>query len=249
MHRNFALLALPVLALSILVTTPEPADFQRLLVIKGATSDLIQTSALVGDEGSRASSKAESAFGEKEKEQNATTHNSATAITPSPAAILLSNFESMVATAREEGAVDSKRPSMNLGVLAKVSPQRFAETQRQEVVKSTPIPITFVYNQAALTAEGMRSAQLLLEFLQLKKFSNVALSGHADERGLPNWNMELSSKRLLVIERFLRDGGYQGKLYLLPKGSTEPYMGVDRTRYPYEELMQLDRRVELRTAK
>ena len=112
MHRNFALLALPVLALSILVTTPEPADFQRLLVIKGATSDLIQTSALVGDEGSRASSKAESAFGEKEKEQNATTHNSATAITPSPAAILLSNFKSMVATAREEGAINSKRPSM-----------------------------------------------------------------------------------------------------------------------------------------
>ena len=83
----------------------------------------------------------------------------------------------------------------------------------------------------------------------MKKFSAVTLSGHADERGLPNFNMELSRQRLLAIERFLHDGGYQGKLDLLPKGSMEPYMGVDRSLYPYEELMQLDRRVELRTAK
>ncbi len=109
--------------------------------------------------------------------------------------------------------------------------------------------MTFVYNEATLTPEGRRATGLLLEYLNLKKFDVVTLSGHADERGLPNYNMELSRKRLLVILHLLRDGGYQGKLELLPKGSTEPYMGVDRSQYPYEQLMQLDRRVELRVTK
>jgi outer membrane protein OmpA-like peptidoglycan-associated protein len=85
--------------------------------------------------------------------------------------------------------------------------------------------------------------------LILKKFGAVTLSGHADERGSPDYNMELSRQRLDTILRLLRDGGYQGKIDLLPKGATEPFRGVDRTRYPREELMQLDRRVELRVAK
>ena len=106
--------------------------------------------------------------------------------------------------------------------------------------------MTFVYNEATLTPDGRRAAGLLLEYLNIKKFTSVTLSGHADERGLPNYNMELSRQRLLVIERILREGGFHGGLDLVPKGATEPYMGVDRKLYPYEDLMQLDRRVELR---
>ena len=108
--------------------------------------------------------------------------------------------------------------------------------------------MTFVYNEATLTPEGREAARLLLEYLTLKKFGSVTLSGHADERGLPDYNMELSRQRLISIKHVLRDGGYQGKLDLLPKGATEPFMGVDRSRYPHEELLQLDRRVELRVA-
>jgi len=108
--------------------------------------------------------------------------------------------------------------------------------------------MTFVYNEATLTPEGRKAARLLFEYLTLKKFGSVTLSGHADERGLPDYNMELSRQRLISIEHLLRDGGYQGKLDLLPKGATEPFKGVDRSRYPREELLQLDRRVELRVA-
>ena len=61
--------------------------------------------------------------------------------------------------------------------------------------------------------------------------------------------MELSRQRLDTIERFLRDGGYEGKIDLLPKGASEPFAGVDRTQYTHEHLMQLDRRVELREAR
>ncbi len=108
--------------------------------------------------------------------------------------------------------------------------------------------MTFVYNEATLTSEGKGAARLLLEFLTLKKFASVTLSGHADERGLPNYNMELSRERLATIEHVLRDGGYKGKLELVPKGANEPFSGIDRSKYPPEELYQLDRRVELRVA-
>jgi outer membrane protein OmpA-like peptidoglycan-associated protein len=179
-----------------------------------------------------------------------------------PGARLLNQFEHIVAAAREE----AKRPDDVVPpVNSKKAPQDVTSTTVAEIpVKSTrndataatqpslsgpattPIPMTFIYNEATLTDDGRRAANLLLEYLKLKKFTAVTLTGHADERGLPNYNMELSRQRLLVIQQVLREGGYQGELNLLPKGSTEPYMGVDRSRYPYEELMQLDRRVELR---
>jgi outer membrane protein OmpA-like peptidoglycan-associated protein len=177
-----------------------------------------------------------------------------------PAAQLLSRFERVVATAREEAKQPAEAyvPSGEHKTLSGVPNTRVAELSVKpslpgapapsSVVEpvSIPIPMTFVYNEATLTSDGHRAASLLLEYLNLKKFAEVTLTGHADERGLPNYNMELSRQRLLVIEQLLRQGGYQGRLNLVPKGSTEPYTGVDRSRYPYEELMQLDRRVELR---
>jgi outer membrane protein OmpA-like peptidoglycan-associated protein len=179
-----------------------------------------------------------------------------------PAAQLLSRFERVVATAREEAKqpVEAHVPSEEHKTPSAVPNTRVAELSVKpsqpgapapsSVVEpvSIPIPMTFVYNEATLTSDGHRAASLLLEYLNLKKFTDVTLTGHADERGLPNYNMELSRQRLLVIEQLLRQGGYQGRLNLVPKGSTEPYTGVDRSRYPYEELMQLDRRVELRNA-
>lgn len=110
---------------------------------------------------------------------------------------------------------------------------------------SVPVPITFVYNEATLTPEGSRAAALLLEYLQLKRFPKVTLTGHADERGTDELNMNLSSQRLETVAHFLRDGGFGGKLELVPKGKTEPYTGVVRSQFGQEDLWQLDRRVEL----
>jgi outer membrane protein OmpA-like peptidoglycan-associated protein len=172
-----------------------------------------------------------------------------------PAAQLLKKFEGVVAAAREEA---KQRDASNGSSSFAAAPlQNAAQSSNPTVtlspsapssVTTTPVPMTFVYNEATLTPEGTSAARLLLEYLTLKKFASVTLSGHADERGLPDYNMELSRQRLATIEHVLRDGGYQGKLDLLPKGATEPFMGVDRNRYPHEELMQLDRRVELRVA-
>ncbi|MDH4983136.1 OmpA family protein [Hyphomicrobium sp. D-2] len=110
---------------------------------------------------------------------------------------------------------------------------------------SVPVPVTFVYNQSTLTAEGRRAAGLLLEYLQIKRFPNVTLTGHADERGSHELNMRLSRDRLEAVATFLREGGYEGSLELVPKGKTEPYLGVVRGDFAQDDLWQLDRRVEL----
>lgn len=121
-----------------------------------------------------------------------------------------------------------------------------SETERPAAI---PVPIMFVYNEATLTPEGRRAADLLLEYLMLKRLSAVQLTGHADERGTHEYNFELSRERLDTVSDLLKRGGYSGELTLIPKGKTEPYMGVDRSKYHGEALHQLDRRVELRVTR
>jgi outer membrane protein OmpA-like peptidoglycan-associated protein len=109
-----------------------------------------------------------------------------------------------------------------------------------------PIPIKFAFRQATFTDDGRKAAQLLLEYVLLEKIDSLKLTGHADERGTPAFNMELSAARLNMVAKFLRAGGYNGKLDLLPMGESAPFTGVDRNLFPQEELFELDRRVELR---
>jgi outer membrane protein OmpA-like peptidoglycan-associated protein len=109
-----------------------------------------------------------------------------------------------------------------------------------------PVPITFMTDEVELTSDGARAAALLAEYLRLKRPGGISLSGHADSRGPDGYNMALSKRRLEAIERYLRQAGYAGNLSLTPKGKSEPYLGVDRTRLSQQEVYQADRRVELR---
>jgi outer membrane protein OmpA-like peptidoglycan-associated protein len=112
--------------------------------------------------------------------------------------------------------------------------------------RTIPIPIKFVFREANFTKDGRKAAQLLLEYVLLERPGSVTLTGHADERGTPGFNMELSSARLAAVAQFLKAGGYAGQLKLVPMGESEPFTGVDRGHFPPEELFELDRRVELR---
>lgn len=115
-------------------------------------------------------------------------------------------------------------------------------------LKSVPVPIKFVFNEAVLTKDGRETAELLAEYVLLKKFSSLELTGHADERGQHKYNLALSSERLQQVAAMLRKAGYSGKLRLVPKGETEPFSGVDRSQFSQDVLYELDRRVEIRTA-
>jgi outer membrane protein OmpA-like peptidoglycan-associated protein len=167
----------------------------------------------------------------------------------------MKRFEGLVNAAREEAKTRKAEQHGSNG--ASTVPQLHAKAQPgsapvvpavSEPAAPIPVPMTFIYDEATLTPEGRRAVALLLEYLQLKDFGAVTLTGHADERGTHEYNLDLSMQRLDTIERFLRDGGYKGQLDLIPKGEIEPFSAVDRTKYGRDDLWQLDRRVELQGA-
>jgi outer membrane protein OmpA-like peptidoglycan-associated protein len=110
---------------------------------------------------------------------------------------------------------------------------------------TVPMPILFKFRETAFTPEGEKAAALLAEYLKLRRLDSITLSGHADERGTPTHNLELSRQRLDAVVRHLRAAGYTGQFEVQPKGDTEPFKGVPRQALAKEEAWQLDRRVEL----
>jgi outer membrane protein OmpA-like peptidoglycan-associated protein len=167
----------------------------------------------------------------------ATPSQQAAAAPPSPSTPSAPPKDS--ATVKEPGA---QKTAPSATVTAANEPSQNDTAQQKTVV---PVPITFVFNEAEFTEPGKKAAGLLLEYLRLKQFKSVSLTGHADERGTNQLNMDLSRDRLETVSHFLKEGGFNGELELVPKGETQPFSGVDRSKYGREELFQLDRRVEL----
>ena len=116
-----------------------------------------------------------------------------------------------------------------------------------EIAQSAPvpIPIKFVFREAAMTEEGLKAADILLAYVRTKRPPSIKLTGHADERGPDAFNLALSAQRLKSVADFLRSGGYTGGIDLVPKGEDEPYTALDRNRLPQDLLYDLDRRVEV----
>lgn len=153
---------------------------------------------------------------------------------------LIKDLEGMVKDART-----AERRQVAKAEAAATVPEDKAAPGEAGLHKSVPVPITFIFNEATFTDDGRRAAGLLLEYLKLKRFKKVSLTGHADERGTEELNMDLSKERLDTVAHYLRKGGYDGALELIPKGESEPFTGVVRSQFNQEELWQLDRRVEL----
>jgi outer membrane protein OmpA-like peptidoglycan-associated protein len=171
------------------------------------------------------------------------------------------NLEAAVSAARAEAAAapaaraEPRVASADVAVAPKtgtsatdVPRQASTSTTTSHPLTEFPVPITFVYREARPTPLGEKAARLLVDYVRLKGVESIELTGHADERGSDDFNLQLSRQRLEAIENVLRSGGYQGRIILVPKGSSEPYRGVDRRALPLEDLYQLDRRVELHRA-
>ena len=158
-----------------------------------------------------------------------------------PVTIAVVDTSPTVAAASSSPTLQPARGSATEATALSTGPQLPAPLAR----KTIPVPITFVFNESTLTEDGRKAAALLLEYLRIKKFPKISLTGHADERGSDELNLALSRERLATVERFLKDSGFVGELELVPKGESEPFSGVERGDYELEELYQLDRRVEL----
>ena len=135
--------------------------------------------------------------------------------------------------------------SVRLVVAPPSAPASSSAKTQSASAPSANAPITFTYNDTTFTPEGRRAADLLAKYLLAQQPTTVSLTGHADERGSDQYNMELSRRRLAVVADYLRGTGFAGKLELIPKGRSEPYTAVDRDGLPKEDVFQLDRRVEL----
>ena len=150
---------------------------------------------------------------------------------------MIAKLEGMVEAAGRTAAEPSR--------VSETRPLIARATRATSVSQSVPVPILFVYRKADFTDSGRHAADLLIKFLKTKKIERATLSGHADERGSHQLNYELSNARLQTVYRYARANGYSGELILRPRGETQPYAGVDRTKYSRQQLYQLDRRVEL----
>ena len=144
---------------------------------------------------------------------------------------------------------DTALPASGVAVASANPGQSPSASSQESARENLPVPVQFVYRMATFTPEGEAAAALLLKYFKARQFREVALSGHADERGSSAANMQLSRERLERVQRFLQDGGFTGQLTLVPKGSSENFTGVDRSKFPIEELYQLDRRVEVISAR
>ena len=100
-----------------------------------------------------------------------------------------------------------------------------------------------------MSDDGVNRAAVLL--MTLGEEASIEVFKYLGPKEVQKLGMEMAKissiprERLETVRRYLREAGYSGSLDLVPKGKSEPFTGVDRSRYSAEELYQLDRRVEL----
>lgn len=114
---------------------------------------------------------------------------------------------------------------------------------------STPVksafPIHFNTKQATLTADGETAVAEMEEVLRSNQSPDIEIVGHADERGTPEANLELSRQRAETIQAYLQQKAYTGKVTVTGKGETEHYDDPDYERFPKDQQWRLDRRVQV----
>jgi outer membrane protein OmpA-like peptidoglycan-associated protein len=116
---------------------------------------------------------------------------------------------------------------------------------RAAEVVSVPIPINFYTDETRFTPTGERALQELAEAVQEQQVRTLRLVGHADPRGTPQHNMDLSRRRVEAVRDELRRRGIGADIMIDWKGAQRPFdVGVLPYKPSQEEIWQLDRRVE-----
>ena len=113
-----------------------------------------------------------------------------------PTTIAAIDASPTVSPPRSSTTVSPARSSPTVATAPSAAPQAPATSAAPAARKTIPVPITFVFNESTLTEDGRKAAALLLEYLQIKKFPKISLTGHADERGSDELNLALSRERL-----------------------------------------------------
>lgn len=112
-------------------------------------------------------------------------------------------------------------------------------------VDSVFLPIRFGFDSDRLDASGTKEALRLSEFIKTNHVGTLIITGHTDDVGDANYNLDLSTRRAKSLAAFLQSDGVQAQITIIGKGESEPPAYSDATAYSQEELRTIARRVEV----
>jgi outer membrane protein OmpA-like peptidoglycan-associated protein len=112
-------------------------------------------------------------------------------------------------------------------------------------VVAVPLPINFFTDETRFTPTGEQAIKELTVAAREQQLGAMKLVGHADPRGEPGHNMDLSRRRVEAVRDALVRSGVGARITLDWKGAQQPIdPGVLPFRPSQEEIWALDRRVE-----
>ncbi len=107
------------------------------------------------------------------------------------------------------------------------------------------LPIRFATGSAVLDANGVYEAENIANFLRQNEIKKITLTGHTDDVGSDQFNLNLSVQRARSVQTFLWGKGVSTEIHIDGKGESHPPNLVDPTIYSLEERRAIARRVEL----
>lgn len=113
--------------------------------------------------------------------------------------------------------------------------------------------LLFEFNSAVLKPEGRQRLDEIAMQLQDARMEQIAITGHTDRIGSPQYNMKLSQERAQAVMEYLKSRGPAQNYSMAGRGEAEPVTGASCSRMGPEsganrrlvQCLQPDRRVEI----
>jgi OOP family OmpA-OmpF porin len=113
--------------------------------------------------------------------------------------------------------------------------------------------LLFEFNSAVLKPEGRQRLDEIAMQLQDARMEQIAITGHTDRIGSPQYNMKLSQERAQAVMEYLKSRGPSQNYSMAGRGEAEPVTGASCSRMGPEsganrrlvQCLQPDRRVEI----
>ncbi|MGV8953073.1 MAG: OmpA family protein [Cypionkella sp.] len=118
-------------------------------------------------------------------------------------------------------------------------------TEAAAHISSVFLPIRFGFDSDRLDAAGTKEALRLSEFIKANRVATLVITGHTDDVGDANYNLDLSRRRAQTLAAFLQGDGVYASITIIGKGESEPPAYTDATAYSIDELRTIARRVEV----
>jgi outer membrane protein OmpA-like peptidoglycan-associated protein len=107
------------------------------------------------------------------------------------------------------------------------------------------LPIRFGFDSDRLDAAGTKEALRLSDFIKANNVGSLIITGHTDDVGDANYNLDLSARRARSLADFLLSDGVHSRITIIGKGESEPPLYTDAKAYSLDELRTIARRVEV----